>query len=417
LSKSVPVLRGPSATGDTSLPQTGCRPSSLLLAPTLHLTYIMRGLRGWRIARIRGVDVKLHFSLAFILAYIWMVGSLQFPIVAEQAGFDPAGIAGAPVIWGGIFAIALFLSVLLHEFGHVIMAQSLGGKVDGITLMMLGGVSEIRKMPEGKYQEFKVAVVGPLVSFGIAAVLLFSRNLIPLPEWGLFAYWLGSVNIILGVFNLLPAFPMDGGRALRSLLSARKGRLKATRIAVRVGSFFAIAFAVFGLLQFNILLMLIALFLYAISHQELAVVESESALKDLKAGDVGFRVSAVSERETIEGAVRLMKEGHTLVLPVQGREPATISVKQAGKIPRNLWTTTMVSQVMETDTRALELSDPMDEALTDLYASENQALPLQENGRIVGIVRIADVSQEMQFRLLGGRQGTGNPDPESRIAS
>src|SRR4051812_5412808 len=105
-------------------------------------------LNGWRIARIRGVDIKLHFSLLFLLLYVLMVASIQFPLVLKQSGIEPTAISGTPFTWGLIFAIGLFISIIIHEFAHVLVAQSMGVRVGGITLMMLGGMSEIEKLPE-----------------------------------------------------------------------------------------------------------------------------------------------------------------------------------------------------------------------------------------------------------------------------
>jgi Zn-dependent protease/predicted transcriptional regulator len=362
----------------------------------------MNGIRGWRIASIFGVDVRIHFSLFFILAYVWLVAALQFPLVARQADVSPSSIAGGPFIWGAIFAFFLFLSVLLHEFGHVAMARSFGARVNGITLMMLGGISEIQELPGPWHREFLVAIAGPLVSVLLSAGLFGMRAISDVPEVSFFGYWLGSVNIVLAIFNLLPAFPLDGGRALRSLLSSRMGPLKATRIAVRFGTSFAVLFGLIGLWQFNIILMLIALFLYSAAKSELILLEGKEALRDVRAGHLGQRIPAIPGDWSLARVVERMRESGQTVVPVQSRngQSGTVAVDDISALSPESWAHRTADSVMHRTGIPLRTDDLLEEHYLRLRASPNRALPLSQNGEIIGIVRAWDIINYLRLQTL-----------------
>ena len=189
-----------------------------------------------RLFRVQGIDVKVHLTLVLILiwaAYRW-------------SGSTGAGIQGA--LFGVVATLLLFAAVTLHELGHSFQALKYGVKVRDITLLPMGGLARMEEMPEKPKQELAIALAGPLVNFAIAAlliglgVLLQTQAVLTLPElyrslgeanWaGLLAY-LTSANLMLGLFNLIPAFPMDGGRVLRALLAMKLDYDKATAIAAR----------------------------------------------------------------------------------------------------------------------------------------------------------------------------------------
>jgi len=227
---------------------------------------------------IRGIKLHLHPSLIFLLVYVALLAALRFNDVATEAGIDPTSVQGSPLVWSIGFAVGLCISVVLHEFSHAFVARTVGLNVRGIVLMMLGGVTIIDGQTKRPRDEFKFSIVGPLVSFALAGLLFFIRAQATTPEIELIGYWLGNANLALGIFNLLPAFPLDGGRALRALLVARLGDVKGTSFAVKVSHVFSGMFAVIGFMQFNIFLMLIALFLYATAKAELKAAEERALL-------------------------------------------------------------------------------------------------------------------------------------------
>ena len=125
---------------------------------------------------IRGVELRVDFSLLLLAAYVIFVAAAQFPYVARSAGVDAAELSGSPAVWGVLFALGLFCSIVLHEFGHVLVAQASGVKVRSVTLMMLGGVSEMDRLSKAGYTEFKVSVIGPLVSLALYGLLSLLRS-------------------------------------------------------------------------------------------------------------------------------------------------------------------------------------------------------------------------------------------------
>jgi len=209
----------------------------------------------FRIARIAGTDVKVHITFLLLLAWI---------------GLSHYRLGGAEAAWQGVlFCVLLFTCVLLHEFGHVLAARRYGIPTPDITLLPIGGVARLQRMPDQPGQELVVALAGPAVNVVIAAALylLLGRPAEPDdvvqvedPDRGLLAR-LVAVNVALVVFNLIPAFPMDGGRVLRALLAMRMGYARATQIAANVGQALAFVFGFLGLLS-NPMLIFIAIFIY-----------------------------------------------------------------------------------------------------------------------------------------------------------
>src|SRR5215211_4095028 len=215
----------------------------------------------FKIGRLSGIGVRVHWTFFLLLAF--------FAFLGYQASGSPVGALTAIA-----FIVALFMCVLLHEFGHSLVAQRLGIEIHSITLLPIGGVSNLESLPEKPSDEVKITLAGPLVNVVLAPIffglglLLGAEPRMPtdlftgIGSVGQFFFYLGYLNIILALFNLIPAFPLDGGSILRGLLSTRLGALRATEIASRVGQLFAAAFFLIGLLGGNFLLALIAVFIF-----------------------------------------------------------------------------------------------------------------------------------------------------------
>src|ERR687889_237552 len=215
----------------------------------------------FKVGRAFGIDVKVHWTFLLLLAF--------FGFTAYQ---NSGSFASALVTVGII--VALFVCVLLHEFGHSLVAQRLGIEIQDITLLPIGGVARLKSLPERPWDEVKIAIAGPLVNvvlapifFAIALLLGASPlDIANIVQGGnslgqIFAY-LGFINVSLVVFNLIPAFPLDGGRVLRSLLATRLGAVRATDVSAAIGQFFAAAFFLIGLLGGNFLLALVSVFIF-----------------------------------------------------------------------------------------------------------------------------------------------------------
>lgn len=265
----------------------------------------------WRLGSIAGIETQVHASFLLILAWAaWNAWSIQPSVIG-------AGVAV-------LFVMALFGCVLLHELGHALMARRFGIGTRSITLLPIGGVAQLEGMPKDARQELWVAIAGPAVNVAIAAVLslvlavlgglgvLVSGAAVPATVLGLAVVFLSALmwaNIVLAVFNMLPAFPMDGGRVLRAALSMRSGdRLAATEIAVKVGKVLAVGLALYGLfVSGNPFLALIAVFVWFTGQRELEGVRREAELERM-------RRSMVIDPDTLAELRRWMAAGHGVII-------------------------------------------------------------------------------------------------------
>ena len=204
----------------------------------------------WTIARVKGIPIRLHFTLLLFLPYVTYVVTAQFRVFAEWIGIETTAMTLPPLFWGALLAIGLFVGILLHELAHSVIAISSGARVHSITLMILGGISRIVGDIRSPAREAWMAAAGPLTSLAIGLVS-FLLYLVLKPFAGglaVSAFVFAWINVILAVFNFLPAFPMDGGRILRAALTPSMGRLRATRTAAMVGKGMAILFGLLGML-------------------------------------------------------------------------------------------------------------------------------------------------------------------------
>jgi len=253
------------------------------------------------IARIFGTDIRIHVTFFLLLAWI--------AIAQYQNGGQAAAVDGV------VFIIAIFACVVLHELGHVFAARRYGIATPRITLLPIGGVAELERMPEKPGQEIVVAIAGPLVNVAIALILVvvfgarFDAGAIATienPGPG-FATRLAAVNIWLVLFNLIPAFPMDGGRVLRALLALRYGRARATNVAAGIGQGLAFVFGFLGLISGNVLLVFVAIFVYLAASGEAMAVNLQDATRDLRVADAMItRFATLGPQATLSEAADLL---------------------------------------------------------------------------------------------------------------
>jgi Zn-dependent protease len=227
----------------------------------------------FKIARLWGIDVYVHYTFLALLAYAGL-----------EDGFREGNFAAG--VGGMIYLISLFVCVLLHEYGHALAARRYGILTSDITLLPIGGIARLARLPDDPKQELVIAMAGPLVNVAIAGALaaglaLSGNELLPGESRGVidFAQRLLVVNLSLLVFNLLPAFPMDGGRVLRALLALVLGPVTATRIAAGVGKVMAAGFAAVALYFQQYLLLLIALFVWMGAGGEARAMVARSELR------------------------------------------------------------------------------------------------------------------------------------------
>jgi len=211
--------------------------------------------RSYLLTRVMGIPVRVHITLVILLIF---------------AAFHYG-------IWGVLYMAGLFASVALHELGHSWVAIRKGCRVREIMLLPIGGVAKMTSIPTKPMDEFLVAIAGPLTSLALSAVFLLLSGTGFLMM--LFAS-LAGINLMLGLFNLLPSFPMDGGRIFRAFMTPRIGRLKATELAARIGRILAVAGGVFGLFHGNWILVLVAIFIYQAAGAEYRAVYMQQMSQD-----------------------------------------------------------------------------------------------------------------------------------------
>jgi Zn-dependent protease/predicted transcriptional regulator len=225
----------------------------------------------FQIGKLFGIPIRVHLTFLLLLFFVGISGSKY------------GGSTGT--LFGMISIVLIFLCVVLHEIGHSLVARHYGIVVRDIILLPIGGVSEMEEIPQDPKQEISISIVGPLVSFSLAVVFyVLSVALDQSPSFGQLSIFKGNlianlfwINLILGMFNLIPAFPMDGGRVLRGILATRIDSLRATKVAVGVGQVFAILLFFFGIF-FNLWMALIAIFIYLGAEGEERMVEMRAAL-------------------------------------------------------------------------------------------------------------------------------------------
>jgi len=358
--------------------------------------------RGLTLLRIRGIPVRLHPSLLLFLPYLAFVAMRQIGYVTDRLGLPRDAYHLPPLVWGVLLAVGLFVAVLAHELAHSLVALRSGVRVRSITLMMLGGVSVIEgELPPGR--EAWMAFAGPLASFAIAALGYGAFRVVPLPaeaRAALFAF--AMTNAMLGVFNLLPAFPMDGGRVLRGLLAGRLGQQRATAVAAGIGKAMAVAFALFAVVSFNLILLLIAWFVYAGAGAEQGRLSLRHALEGVPVRELMSDRVGEAEAEEPVGEVlrRLVRDGlaaarvwgpdgapgHSLLGLVTADGLESVAERGGAGSP--------VTAAM--DRRPPE-AHPWDEATTaleSLAGGEAQAVAVvDEGGAIVGVVTVNELKR------------------------
>jgi Zn-dependent protease len=239
-------------------------------------------MNSWNLGTISGIRIRVHWT--FLILPIWIYFSSIL-----------AGSGATAALMSLIFVLAIFGCVLLHELGHALAARQFGISTRDITLLPIGGVAALERMPREPKQELWIAVAGPLVNIVIAMVLgaiLLGGGFTASTIGGGFLWQLAFANVALVVFNMLPAFPMDGGRVLRSILAMFMDWLKATQIAVRVGNIVAIGLGLLGILSGNLMLAFVALFVFVAARAELMSAVAADRQKQSFGSDSGCVVPA-----------------------------------------------------------------------------------------------------------------------------
>jgi Zn-dependent protease len=363
-----------------------------------------------QVARVRGIPIRLHLTFLLVLPFFAYVMAESYFSDGQGGVPDALGLA-----WGAALAVVLFACVTLHELSHSLLAQRYGIRVRSITLLPIGGVSQMEELPREPGRELRVAAVGPVTNFVLAAPLLawlwFGHVPDLAPRFRDFVQAAAYTNVALGAFNLLlPAFPMDGGRVLRSLLARRMEFARATKYAAGVGRALALAMGLLGFLTLGgggIWLLLIAFFIYMGASEEERVVQVQATLGQLRVRDLMTAQPVVLGPDmTLEDAFRVMVQTKHVGFPVLdpgGRVEGFLGLAELGKVERAMYPLTAVRLVMRLDAPSVSPDALATDALRQMGSAQEEHLLVLEHGGLAGLLTKTDVTRVV--RILAVERG------------
>ncbi|REJ76652.1 MAG: site-2 protease family protein [Planctomycetota bacterium] len=376
----------------------------------------------WKIARIAGIDVRIHATFVLLLGYVYWLSTSQ-------------GGTAADAVSELVFVLSIFGIVVLHELGHAMAARRYGVPTKDITLLPIGGVARLERIPEDPKQEFVIAVAGPAVNVVLAMLCLAGIVLIggatmalslaePGSDWmsvllggadpgsgvrsipvvlSVFLTKLLLVNIMLILFNMLPAFPMDGGRVFRALLAMKIDYVRATRAAATIGKGMAALFAVAGITIAQPFLILIAIFVWIGAASEASMVETRFAMRGMTAqAAMATRFQIVAPQTTLAEVADHIIAGFQQDFPVveEGRLVGLLTradlLRALAENDRNR----QVKTVMRTKFATAQPEEPLPAVIPRLQSGDCRSLPVLDRGRIVGIIDLENVGEFIALRSV-----------------
>ncbi|WP_299884602.1 site-2 protease family protein [uncultured Ruegeria sp.] len=348
------------------------------------------------LGRLLGSELRVHVTFFLLLAWIGFA--------AYSSGGWPAAIENL------VFVLALFACVVAHEFGHALMARRYGIKTPDITLLPIGGLARLERMPEKPMQEVWVALAGPAVNVAIWVILVILGAGMPYEaitqiesaNVGLLDR-LAYINLLLAAFNMIPAFPMDGGRVFRALLCLRMDRVKATRLAALGGQVVAVGFGFLGLSSGNPILILIAVFVFVAANAESQDVALRSVARRVLARDAMItEFHALSPTDTLSTAAQAVIHTTQHEFPVLDTDGSLLGfvtrdrlfAALAGDHPRS----DLATSIMETDIPQIGLTAGLEAVLEELHKGAPAIAVLGRTGRMIGYITRENIGELMVIR-------------------
>ncbi len=348
----------------------------------------------WKLVRLAGIDVRVHWTFLLLIAFI------VYQSLASGQGASAA-------IYGVLLILAVFVCVVMHEFGHALTARRFGVKTRDITLLPIGGLARLEGIPKDPVQELLIAIAGPAVNVVIAAVLfvvlLFVVQVGELrPELSIvnapipFLVNLLFINLLLVAFNLLPAFPMDGGRMLRALLAMKYDYARATQIAASVGQMMAVVFAVAGIFGHNFVLLLIAMFVFMAAGAEASEVRFRESIAHVRVRDAMMtEFHTLSPDDPIQHAADQLLAGSQQDFPVVD-ETGVVGLLTRQRLIQTICQGNHQQTVGDAmlPVRELIVEDaPLGGALQEMQRSQINSLPVVRDGRLVGLLTGENINE------------------------
>jgi Zn-dependent protease/CBS domain-containing protein len=361
----------------------------------------------WKLGTFAGIDVFVHATFLLLIGWIGYSHWLQYGTFAKA-------------IEGILFILALFLCVVLHEYGHALTARRYGIKTRDITLYPIGGVARLERLPDKPIEELWVALMGPAVNVVIAALLFaylyLTSGLVPITDLtvasGSFLARLMTVNVSLVLFNLIPAFPMDGGRVLRALLAMRMDYVRATQIAANIGQGLAFLLGLFGLFN-NPFLLFIAFFVWIGASQEASMVQMRNSISGIPVTQaMQTRFDILSPTDRLDRVVSLILAGSQQDFPVveDGQFIGVLTRDDFIKALSQKGQDTPVMDVIRRNVPAVDSHEMVETALIRFQESGAKTLPVMHRGRFVGLLTSENITEFLMIRsALKTAGATTNP--------
>lgn len=360
----------------------------------------------WQIGKAFGIPIRVHYTWLIIFGLLtWSLSTLYFPSVAPQMSQSSYWIKGA------LAALLLFVSVAIHELSHSLVALKYRLEIESITLFIFGGVAQMKGEPPSPQAELRIAIAGPLASFVLAGIFYaLEANTSDVGVKSLFAY-VSNINLILGVFNLIPGFPMDGGRVFRAMLwSRKKDYVYATQKASKLGQAIAIFFIVFGLFLLlfgaptGFWLILIGWFLYSAAYGSYQQTTLQALLEGVRVKDIMAReLITVAPQMNIQELVNkyFLKYGYT-GFPVTegGKYLGIITLRDIKNIPETDRTQREVSEFYQRHRKEWEISEEelVVNALERMLKNEMGRLVVVDGDKIVGMITRNGIAKYLEVK-------------------
>lgn len=359
-----------------------------------------------RVATIAGIGLYIHWTFAILIAAI--------PLIYLWAGLEVVD-----AFRGLALILAVFVCVVLHEYGHALTARRFNIGTEDITLLPIGGLARLQRVPEHPPQELIIAVMGPAVNLFIAALLLVI--LVPLgalyPPTEVFSSVQGAffsrllwINLFLVAFNILPAFPMDGGRALRALLAMRMDYTKATRIAANIGQWMAILFGLVGLMG-NFILLFIAIFVYLGAQQEAQFTMMRAVTQGVPVREAMItHFRTLTPENTLNDVIQELMEGYEEDFPVvvEGQLVGVLTRKRLLKALPEYGREARVGEIMQRECSSVEPSEMLSKAFQQMQEIDCPMLPVVYNEKVVGVVTLENIGEMMMIASALNKLGTAS---------